>query len=311
MTNDNEQSIPRVRSGPISWLDDPLRVSITKAVSDYKGCKWRIVSEDDFSEFACHHCAIVSDGTSGVFFKYSQSNDAKKQFEIELSALQTLSKQAGVRIPHPVGIVEVKSGALLIMEAVETVKRGPNQWRQIGETLARIHRVKGDSCGFERNGFWGPLHQDNTPTQNLATFYRERRLLPMLKIATDSGNLPPSVVSKVELLISRLPELCGPEITPALLHGDAQQNNFISTAEGSFVIDPAIFYGNPEWDLALIDSWQPVPDAVFDGYREEIPIDSGFSERRDLWRVPLYLAAVAIEGSMHLNRLTGALQEYL
>jgi len=130
-------------------------------------------------------------------------------------------------------------------------------------------------------------------------------------VAIDSGSIPSSLVSKVETLITRLPELCGPVTTPTLLHGDAQQNNFINTAEGAFVIDPAVYYGNPEIDLALIDSFQPVPDAVFDGYREEMSIDSGFFERRDLWRTPLYLDAVAIEGPMHLNRLTEALKTYV
>jgi protein-ribulosamine 3-kinase len=143
------------------------------------------------------------------------------------------------------------------------------------------------------------------------TFYREHRLWPRLRLAIDSGNLPSSVASQVEKLIARLPELCGPEIMPALLHGDAQQNNFISTAEGTFVIDPAVYYGNPEIDLALIDSFQPVPDDVLNGYREEMPIDPGFFERRDLWRVSIYLAAVTVEGPMRLYRLTSALQRYL
>ncbi len=45
-------------------------------------------------------------------------------------------------------------------------------------------------------------------------------------------------------------------------------------------------------------------------YREEMPIDPGFFERRDLWRVSMYLAAVALEGPMHLFRLTNALASY-
>jgi len=174
-----------------------------------------------------------------------------------------------------------------------------------------MHRVKSDSPGFERNGFWGPLIQDNTSSDSWEVFSRERRLQPLLKIVADSGNISAPVLSGVEVLIRRLPDLCGPEVTPSLLHGDAQQNNFISTAGGTYVIDPAIYYGNPEMDLARIDSFQAVLDDVFDVYREEMPIDHGFPERRDLWRIPLYLAAVALEGPMHLKKLTGALARYL
>ena len=130
-------------------------------------------------------------------------------------------------------------------------------------------------------------------------------------MAIDSGNMPVSVISQVEKVIERLPELCGPATKPTLLHGDTQQNNFISTSKGTFVIDPAIYYGNPELDLAFIDYFQPVPEDVFDGYREEMPIDPGFFERRDLWRISGYLAAVAVEGSAYLSRLTDALKKYL
>jgi len=58
-----------------------------------------------------------------------------------------------------------------------------------------------------------------------------------------------------------------------------------------------------------MDAWQPAPADFLDAYREEMPVDPGFTQRRSLWRVPLYLAAVAIEGPIHLDRLTGALQE--
>lgn len=311
MANDDNNGIPRVRIGPIKWLNNPLRISIEEAVSEFKGRAWKIKSEKDFSEFAYHRCAIVSDGSFDIFFKYSQAVNAKRQFEVELSDLLILSRRAEILIPQPIGVVQMEKGALFLLEALEPVKRDIPHWRHIGSTLARIHRVKGENCGFETNGFWGPLYQDNTPMQNWMTFFEELRLRPLLKTAIDSGNLPSSVVSDVEKLMIRLPEFCGPEVTPSLLHGDAQQNNFISTAEGTFVIDPAVYYGNPEMDLALIDSWQPVPDDVFDAYREERPIDPGFYERRDLWRVPLYLAAVALEGPMHLDRLTHALKRYV
>ncbi len=97
---------------------------------------------------------------------------------------------------------------------------------------------------------------------------------------------------------------------PALLHGDAQQNNFISTKMGPVVIDPAVHYGNPELDVAFLDLWQVVPDDVYVGYQEELPLEPGFWERRDLWRVWGYLAGVTVEGAIHLGRLTGALQRY-
>lgn len=295
----------------IQLLSKPLRTSLEETVSGYLKRDWRVKSARDMSEFACHQCAILSDDSFSVFAKYSEDANAPIQFETELSGLQCLSERAGVMIPSPVGVAPAGKGTLLIMEALEAIERTPVEWRQIGKTLASIHQVKSDRFGFHKDGFHGPLHQDNTPATDWIAFYQDRRLLPRLKIAINSGNLPSKSASQVEKVVDRLPELCDPDVTPALLHGDTQQNNFISTGKGTYVIDPAVFYGNPEYDLAFIDCFQPVPDCVFDAYREEMPIDPGFRERRNLWRISIYLAAVALEGEMYLGMLTDAIREYL
>ena len=292
-------------------LSTPLQGPLEEAVSEYQGREWRVRSARDMSDFACHPCAILSSDAFAVFAKYSEAPEAAKQFEVEEAGLQYLSGHAGVLTPTPIGIVPVANGTLFIMEALDAIERAPLQWRQIGKTLARIHQVESDYCGFTMDNYFGPLDQDNTPAQDWATFYGERRLWPRLRMAVDAGNIPSSVAAQVEAIIKRLPELCGPETTPTLVHGDAQQNNFISTADGTYVVDPAIYYGNPEIDLAFVGYYEPVPDDVFEGYREEMPIDSGFSERRDLWRIYGYLAAVAVEGSPYLSSLTNALRRYL
>ncbi len=302
---------PQNRIPFVRLATDPLRTPLEQVVSDYLGRRWAVQEARDMTEFACHPCAILSDDSYSVFAKFSDAANGLEQFEIELAGLRLLRERSSILIPTPIGLVPVTGGCILILETVQAVERAPRHWRQIGQTLARIHQVKGDRFGLERHGYFGPLYQDNTPSGDWPTFYAERRLWPGLRLAIDSGNLPPGIIRQVEKLISRLPELCGPQVVPTLIHGDAQQNNFISAEDRAVVIDPAVYYGNPEMDLAYIDYFQPVPQAVFDGYREQMPIDPGFWDRRDLWRVWGYLAAVTVEGSSYLGRLTEAVQKYL
>lgn len=125
------------------------------------------------------------------------------------------------------------------------------------------------------------------------------------------GHLPLDLVPRVEKLGSRLPWLCGPQVKPALLHGDAHQNNFLSTAAGPVMIDPAVHYGHPEIDLAYVDFFAPVPEELFQGYREMAPLDPGFVQRRDLWRIPGWLGMVQVDGPQHLAQLTAALRSYV
>jgi len=265
----------------------------------------------DMNEFSSHPSAIFSDGSFSVFVKFNTAANGLEQFEVELAGLQRLSKLSGVLTPAPIGNITVDGGAIMILEAVPVVDRMPKQWRDIGRALAQIHKVKGTQFGLETNNYFGPLYQDNRPMSDWPTFYAERRLWPRLVGAINSGNMPTEVIRQVEKLISRLPELCGPEVEPTLLHGDAQQNNFISMENGVVVIDPAVYYGHPEIDLAHIDFFQPVPNDVFIGYQEGAPIDSGFRERRELWRIYGYLAIVEVEGSAYLRNLSSAVQKYL
>jgi fructosamine-3-kinase len=221
---------------------DLLRMPVEQAVSEHTGRRWMVTDARNMTEFACHPCAILSDSSYAVFAKFSEAANGFDQFTVELAGLRLLAKRAGVLIPAPIGIIPVNGGNILILEAVQAVERTPRCWRQIGQTLARIHQIEGEHFGLETQGYFGPLPQDNMSASNWATFYAERRLWPGLRLAIDSGNIPSNVIRQVEKLMARLPELCGPDVAPTLLHGDAQQNNFISTEAGAMVIDPAVYY---------------------------------------------------------------------
>jgi fructosamine-3-kinase len=295
----------------MSFALDAVQRLIELEVSSRLGRPWRVAATRDMVDYASHPSAVLSDGVFAVFAKLSTAVDAFEQFSAETAGLQLLSERAGVLTPAPLGVVAAPGGWVLLLEAVDEVPRGPLQWREIGQTLARIHRVQGETCGLATNGFFGPLPQDNTPARDWPTFYAERRLLPGLKLARDAGCLGQEAVRHIERVVTRLPQLCGPPVTPCLLHGDAQQNNFISSLNGAVVIDPAVYYGHPEMDLAAVDFFEPVPDVLFDGYRDEHPIDAGFAERRELWRLWSHLACATVAGGPYLERLMAAVRRYV
>jgi protein-ribulosamine 3-kinase len=291
--------------------NDRFYTRVEEVVSDFIGKEWRISEFRDMNEFSSHASAILSDGSYSIFVKFSDAANAFEQFELELAELRLLAKLSGVLTPTAIGNFAVGSGVMMVLEAVPTIDRTHKQWREIGQTLAQIHKVKGMQFGLDTNCYFGPLFQDNRPMRDWTTFYVERRLWPRFAGAINSGNMPTDVIRQVDRLILRVPQLCGPDVEPTLLHGDSQQNNFISTERGAVVIDPAVYYGNPEMDLAYIDYFQPVPDDVFIGYQEQMLIDPGFRERRDLWRIYGYLAAVEVEGAAYLPQLVHAVQKYL
>ncbi len=290
-------------------LGPAVRTAVRQAAEAHRGTPWTCTGFTDLGDLAAHPCGIFHGQPFPVFAKLSTASDAAAQFAAELAGLRLLHDLAGVAVPVPVadGVLAVPPGAhLLLSEALPERPPGartPEDWRSIGRALATLHGVPGPGFGLSSNGYFGPLPQDNTPVRpsSWAAFYAERRLLPHLRLAADSGHLPAKLADRVARLIGRLPALAGPEPRPALLHGDAQQHNFVSTPAGAVLVDAAPYFGHPELDLALLGYFNPVPRHVFDGYTELRPIDGGFPERRELWRLFAYLAVLSAAGGTPLG----------
>jgi fructosamine-3-kinase len=302
-------------------LQPDVLAAVERAGSEHRGRHWASRGFTSLDDRASHPCGILRGVPFSVFAKLGA--DAREQFTAELAGLRLISRAAPVRVPVPVagGLVDAGAGVLLLYEALP--ERPPEareaaDWRSIGYTLAALHQTGHERFGLDGpRGFFGLLPQDNRPVpeNRWAWFFRERRLRPMLRAAVDSGHLPPDLAAGVAAIAARLPGLAGQEPRPSLLHGDAQQNNFVSTETGAVVIDAAPSFGHPEADLALVDYFQPVPDDVLGAYREILPVDPGFAGRRELWRLPAYLAAVAVVGATpfgrtYLDRLSAAIRLY-
>jgi fructosamine-3-kinase len=303
--------------------------AVERAAAAHLGRAWARTGFTDLNHRASHPCGIFTGTPCSVFAKLDGSPDGAERFTAELRGLRLIRSVTAVATPVPVGggIVATAAGTVLLFEALPerggasgqaADSRTPDDYAAIGRALAGLHQVRGEAFGLaEFDGFFGPLPQSNQPSASgtWAGFYAERRLLPALRIAVDSGFLPAGLARGTEQVAARLPALCGPDPVPALLHGDAQQNNFVSTADGAAVIDVAPYFGHPEADLALVDCFSPVDPALLRAYGRLAPLDPGFAGRRELWRLPAYLAVIAVDGAhafgrSFLPRLAAAVRQY-
>jgi len=253
-------------------LDRSLYPPIEKLVSRRLDRPWQVRAATDMADYASHPSAVLSDGGYAVFVKLDDRQGGLERLEIESAGLRLLSTAGGALTPAVVGIAPAAAGTILVLEAVQSVERTSHHWRDIGRALARLHRCKAPQFGLGSPTYFGPIRQDNTWEEDWCTFYAERRLRPALRMAVDAGKLAPERIRQIEQVIARLPRLGGPPVVPALQHGDAQQNNFISTDGGVYMVDPAVYYGHPEMDLAYVDFFAPVPQDLYAGYREVMAI---------------------------------------
>jgi fructosamine-3-kinase len=311
-------------------LDPTITAAIEQAARAHLGHSWHSQGFTSLDERSSHPCGIFRGERLSIFAKLGSS---REQFTAELAGLRLLTQRAGIPIPDPIadGLIDLPSVSvsrrtglppspsghpartLLLLEALPErlpAARQPRDWRSIGLVLATLHQVHDPQFGLSQDNFFGPLRQDNRPAPTWPVFYRDRRLLPLLRKATDSGHLPRDLAAGVTRIAERLPDLGGPDPLPSLLHGDAQQHNFISTGAGAVVIDACPYFGHPEIDLAQAGFFEPVPADLFAAYRDVAPIDSGFAGRMELWRLATYLAVVTVEPGLYLARLAAAIRRY-
>jgi fructosamine-3-kinase len=114
--------------------------------------------------------------------------------------------------------------------------------------------------------------------------------------------------------MERLEEwLGGVERQPVLLHGDLWRGNVLFDATGEPVlIDPAVCWGDREFDLATVQIYEPAPAGFAEAYHAVWPVAPGFAERCDLHNLYLCLCCITEDGDHgFVGRIEATLRRYV
>ena len=91
-------------------------------------------------------------------------------------------------------------------------------------------------------------------------------------------------------------------VLPARLHGDLWSGNFLVGGDGhAVVIDPAVYYGSREAELAMPLLFGGFPAEFFDAYCEAWPLDEGWRERVELYKLYHLLNHLNLFGAGYLD----------
>jgi fructosamine-3-kinase len=192
---------------------------------------------------------------------------------------------------------------LLLMEHIDAGDPiGDDAERHAAELLAALHAIDAPSFGLERDTPIGGLLQPNGDLPGWLDFFRDRRLLPMARAARDAGRLPAATTRRIDRLAARLSGWIGDDVRPALIHGDMWSGNvLVKRGRIAGFIDPAIYYADPEIELAFATLFGTFGGAFFDRYGEIRPLRPGFFEiRRDLYNLYPLLVHVRLFGGSYV-----------
>jgi fructosamine-3-kinase len=245
----------------------------------------------------------LSDGRA-VFVKTNEA-PPPDMYPAEAHGLGWLSEAKALAIPQVLAV----SPAFLVLELLDGRPAGGFD-EALGRGLAELHRFGAPSFGLSRDNFIGRLPQTNATRSTWCDFYRDCRLAPMVRSARNAGLLPDGALRKLDALCARLEELAGPTEPPARLHGDLWGGNLHVTPDGQpCLIDPAVYGGHREIDLAMMKLFGGFSAAVFSAYHEAWPLAPGHEQRVSLYQLYPLLVHVNLFGSSYVRGVEQALRQ--
>ena len=252
------------------------------------------------------YCARQADG-SKLFVKHYEEG-APDIAAAEARGLTWLSEAQTLAVAR---VVAVESqGAILILEWIESGPPTADAFERFGRKLSALHAAGSSSFGNSADNYLGPVRQNNAPVDDWPSFYGERRIRPLLRLAQDQRLIPSRLANRLEGLIEKLPDRCGPPEVPARLHGDLWRGNLMMNGDSQPVlIDPAAYGGHREVDLAMMRLFGGFPERTFEAYAECSPLSPGSAERVPLYQIYPLLVHVLLFGRSYLASLTEAVDE--
>lgn len=233
-------------------------------------------------------------------------------FQQEAEGLAVLSKATDLLVPQVLLSQKVDNAAFLLMEFVDAAAKSPHFWEDFGRGLAHLHRQSSDEgFGWKNNNYIGILQQENAWQSNWADFFIANRLMVQEKMAREQGLIDESVSKMLSKLYAKMDQIF-PKERPSLLHGDLWSGNFLADSKGNpALIDPAVYYGHREMDVAMSLLFGGFQKEFYRAYQESWPLEKAWERRVDICNLYPLLVHVNLFGSSYASRLKSLLKQLL
>ncbi|MBI9068604.1 MAG: fructosamine kinase family protein [Salinivirgaceae bacterium] len=272
----------------------------------------KIISSNSVSGGCIADSKIIKTASGATYFLKTLSGSLG-MFLKEANGLTELAKTNCLRVPK----VILANEDFLLLEHIESGRKSNNFFQEFGKAFAEMHRYTSDEFGFYEDNYIGATPQYNiakgNERTNWAEFYFQKRMLPQLKFAEQNGYVTAELSKGMAKLEHRMTAvLNGSEEPPTLLHGDLWGGNYMCDSEGNAVlIDPAVYYGHREADLAMTKMFGGFTHEFYTAYQEEFPLKEGWEYRENLYLLYHHLNHLNLFGNSYYNGCINLLHAYI
>lgn len=234
-------------------------------------------------------------------------------YATEAGGLAWLAEARALRVPKVVArSAPGDPQAFLVLEHMARTAPSLGYEDTLGRGLAALHAAGAPQFGHAGDNLIGTLPQSNRPHPSWPAFYGAERIQPLVRRAIEDEIAPLTWIALADRFVARLPELAGPPEPPARLHGDLWTGNVITDSRGQPVlIDPAVYGGHREMDLAMLALFGGLTPRIVEAYEAHTRLAPDWRARVRLCQVyPLLVHAVLFRGS-YVEAAEAAMRAYL
>ena len=253
---------------------------------------------------------LLKTSENQYFLKVNSSDHAHIMFFAEMTGLQAIAKTNTIKTPKVFNYGTYHDFSFLLMEYIESKSPSSNDFELLGNQLALLHKITKNEFGFDEDNFIGSLPQSNTKHMSWTKFYLEERIIPQIQLAI-SNNLLSSKDVPSRLDMNNACQEFFYDISPSLLHGDLWSGNFLIATDGTpYLIDPAVYYGHHEVDIAMSKLFGGFGISFYKAYQEHFKFDSLTNSRIDLYQLYYLLVHLNLFGSSYMGAVKKILSKY-
>lgn len=258
----------------------------------------------------CINSAYRITTNNGPYFLKWNQEELLPMFRSEVQGLQKLDAHSPIQIPKTIASGTIESNAYLLLEWIEKGSPISDFWEHFGSSLAQQHQQSSEHFGLDHDNFIGKLPQSNTPHTSWYEFFILERLEPQLRMATSGGLVERKDRQSFDVLFKKLEQYI-PEESPALLHGDLWNGNFMIAHSGhAAIFDPAVHYGHRETELAFTQLFGGFSDEFYASYQRTYPLQKKFEDRVELHNLYPLLVHVNLFGVSYLSGIRQTLKRF-
>ncbi|MCS6824753.1 MAG: fructosamine kinase family protein [Cytophagaceae bacterium] len=280
---------------------------IEKILNKHFGNNIKLFSAKPVSGGCINNAFALATSKGNFFLKTNSAAHYPHMFEKEKLGLKLIADTHTIAVPEVLFTDILESHQYILMQYIERGYPAKNFWQNFAESLYALHNNTSDRYGLFQDNYIGSLTQCNYPKSNWIEFFIQYRLLPQIKSAQEKGYIENKLMDKFEKLFFKLNDILWID-QPSLLHGDLWSGNFMIKNDGNVcLIDPAVYYGHREAELAFTTLFGGFDQKFYEVYHSLANLPVGYQERYEIYNLYPLLVHLNLFGLGYLNSIKNIL----